>query len=75
MRSFGVALAIVCVLGGAAGAQWFNYPTAGIPRTPDGKADLSAAAPKQADGKADLSGLWQPADILIGDLAKNLKPG
>ena len=26
------------------------------------------------DGKPDLSGLWQPAAILIGDLAANLPP-
>jgi hypothetical protein len=75
MKSFGMTLALVCALGALPAAQWFNYPTAGIPRTADGKANLAAAAPRQADGKADLSGLWQPADILIGDLAKNLKPG
>ncbi len=39
-------------------AQWLNYPTAGIPRTPDGKPNLSAPAPKAPDGKPDLSGLW-----------------
>ena len=39
-------------------AQWLNYPTAGVPRTPDGKPDLSAACPRTADGKPDLSGLW-----------------
>ncbi len=27
-------------------AQWLNYPTPGIPRTPDGRPNLSAPAPK-----------------------------
>ena len=40
-------------------AQWDNHRTAGIPRTPDGKPDLNAAAPKTPDGKTDISGLWQ----------------
>jgi hypothetical protein len=39
-------------------AQWFDYPTKGIPRTPDGKANLNAPAPKTPDGKPDLSGVW-----------------
>jgi hypothetical protein len=39
-------------------AQWIHYPTPGIPRTPDGKPNLSAPAPKTADGKPDLSGIW-----------------
>lgn len=38
--------------------QWLNYPTAGVPRTPDGKPNLSAACPRTPDGKPDLSGLW-----------------
>jgi hypothetical protein len=40
--------------------QWLNYPTAGIPRLPDGKPNLAAPAPRTADGKPDLSGLWEP---------------
>src|SRR6185503_13246287 len=40
--------------------QWLKYPTPGIPRTPDGKPDVSAPAPRTADGKPDLSGIWQP---------------
>ncbi len=36
--------------------QWLNYPTAGIPRTNDGKPNLSAPAPRTPDGKASLSG-------------------
>src|SRR5207237_6757317 len=39
-------------------AQWLHYPSPGIPRTPDGKPNLSAAAPKTTDGKPDLSGVW-----------------
>ena len=42
----------------AASAQWLNYPTAGIPRTPDGKPDLSAPAPRTAEGHPDISGIW-----------------
>ena len=40
-------------------AQWLNYPTPGIPRTPDGKPNLSAPVPKTPDGKPDLSGIWE----------------
>ena len=40
------------------GAQWLNYPTAGVPRTPDGKPNLAAPAPRTADGKPDFSGTW-----------------
>jgi hypothetical protein len=38
--------------------QWISYPTAGVPRTPDGKPDLEAVCPRMPDGKPDLSGLW-----------------
>jgi len=40
-------------------AQWAPYPTPGIPRTPDGKPNLSAPTPKTADGKPDLTGIWE----------------
>src|SRR6267154_1353186 len=54
------ALAVLfSALSAPAFAQWLKYPTAGIPRTPDGKPNLSAPAPKTADGKPDLSGLWE----------------
>jgi hypothetical protein len=39
-------------------AQWLHHPTAGIPRTPNGKPNLAAASPRTPDGKPDLSGLW-----------------
>ena len=38
-------------------AQWVGRPTPGIPRTADGKPNLTAPAPpKLADGHPDLSG-------------------
>jgi hypothetical protein len=50
---------LVAVIGTmSASAQWLAYPTPGMPRTADGKPDLSAPAPKTVDGKSCLSGLW-----------------
>ena len=52
-------------------AQWTNYPTPGMPRTPDGKPDLSAPTPRSADGKPDMSGVWMVKNgsfYLAGDL-------
>ena len=49
---------IICAISSPLGAQWLNYPTAGIPRLPDGKPNLEAPAPRTADGKPDLSGIW-----------------
>ena len=45
-------------------AQWLHYPTPGTPRTPDGKANLSAPVPKTPDGKPDLSGIWAAREEL-----------
>ena len=39
-------------------AQWLKHPTPGIPRTPDGRPNLSAPAPRTPDGKPDFSGVW-----------------
>jgi len=49
---------MICLISSPLGAQWLNYPTAGIPRLPDGKPNLAAPAPRTADGKPDLSGIW-----------------
>ncbi len=55
-------------------AQWLNYPTAGIPRLPNGKPNLAAAAPKLADGTPDLSGIWmEPGLKYLINVAADLK--
>src|ERR1051325_5632006 len=70
--------AVVFSCSAAAAAQWLNQPTKGIPRTRDGKPNLTAPAPRTADGKPDLTGLWNrlspkyarnvAADLAPGDL-------
>ena len=62
------------ILAGSPVPQWLKYPTAGIPRTPDGKPNLSAPAPKMQDGKSDVSGLWLPGPGYVGNIAKDIKP-
>jgi len=39
-------------------AQWLKYPTAGVPRSRDGKPNLAAPAPRTREGKPDFSGIW-----------------
>jgi hypothetical protein len=38
--------------------QWLDLPTPGLPRTADGKPDLTAPAPRLPDGRPDLAGIW-----------------
>jgi hypothetical protein len=45
-----------------------------MPRTPDGKPNLSAPAPRAADGKPDLSGLWGMNPGPYTNIATDLKP-
>jgi hypothetical protein len=55
-----IAIAVaLCLLPVPLCAQWLNFPTPGIPRTADGKPNLTAPAPRTPDGKPDLSGMWQ----------------
>jgi hypothetical protein len=43
-------------------AQWLKYPTAGVPRSRDGKPNLTAPTPRTREGKPDFSGIWLTAD-------------
>ena len=42
-------------------AQWLNYPAPDVPRTKDGKPNLSTRAPRARNGEPDLSGIWRAA--------------
>src|SRR5438094_6866190 len=53
----GIAV-VLCALAGPVSAQWLKCPTAGVPKTHEGKPDLAAPTPRTSDGKPDLSGIW-----------------
>jgi len=65
----------LCLAAPAVGAQWLNYRVPGVPRTADGKVDLTAPTPRTPDGKPDLSGTWESEPGYFGNLARDLKPG
>src|SRR3989442_16009686 len=62
MRSQSTVITLIGImLAGAltyAQAQWVNYPDSRIPRTKDGKPNLTAPTPR-LNRKPDVSGLWQ----------------
>jgi hypothetical protein len=81
MRTF-TRLALLFAAGTSVYGQWVNYPTPGIPRTHDGKPNLSGPAPRAQNGKPDFSGLWQVqpspwAEIkpIVGNMNDVFAPG
>ena len=77
-----IVTALFCAWRRPVQAQWLNHPAAGIPRTKDGKPNLSAPTPRGANGKPDLSGVWSTdptpfaeMERLFGDLKAFAVPG
>jgi hypothetical protein len=62
------ACAVTCVE-----AQWFNHRDPSIPRTADGKPNLSAPAPR-VGGKPDLTGVWQAERTSVDEFVRMLGP-
>ena len=73
MRLFLMA-ATLTVLTTSIGAQWLNQPTVGIPRSADGKPNLTAPAPHTSDGHLDLTGLWNGPNDADVPAPRSLEP-
>jgi hypothetical protein len=55
-----------------AAAQWPPYPRRGVPRTADGRVDLSAPTPRTPDGRPDLTGVWENVWFYNGKISPPL---
>src|SRR4026209_3045327 len=74
MKAFCLVI-VLSALTAPLAAQWLNQPTPGIPRTPDGKPNLTAPAPRMPDGRPDLSALWtRLSPKYARNIAADLKP-
>ena len=73
---WGPRLAAFVLIAGTmpAAAQWLDRPTPGIPRTADGKPNLTAPAPRGPDGKPDLTGVWNGEDPAPRPDPADMKP-
>jgi hypothetical protein len=78
MRTFKIAFPVGLLLltGVPLHGQWNKLPEPKIPRTANGKPNLSAPAPRLPDGHPDLSGIWEPnGGRYTQNLGADLKPG
>ena len=58
-RNTAIVIAMIGALSISLSAQWPLHPSGGVPKMPTGEPNLTAAVPRTADGKPDLSGVWR----------------
>jgi hypothetical protein len=73
MRLF-LAAVLLAVGTTPASAQWVDRPWPGIPRTANGKPNLTAPAPRGSDRKPDLTGVWNAPPLVARPDPANLQP-
>jgi len=64
------ALAILVLMSAPLAAQWLDFRTPGVPRTADGKPNLTAPTPRALDGKPDLSGVWMHEITTVAEVRR-----
>jgi hypothetical protein len=74
VKTNAIVTVLITVAVAGAEAQWLNYRDPKMPRTPDGRPNLSAPAPR-LNGRPDLSGLWQAERTPVSEFVRVLGPG
>jgi hypothetical protein len=74
VKTSSIVVVLITAALASAEAQWLNYRDPRIPRTRDGRPNLSAPAPR-LNGKPDLTGLWQAERTPVGEFVRVLGPG
>jgi len=74
VRTLSIVAALVIAALACLGAQSANYRDPSIPRTGDGRPNLSAPTPR-LNGKPDLSGVWQAERTPTSEFVRVLGPG
>ena len=74
MRTRAIVAALVITALGCLEAQSLQYRDPRIPRTADGRPNLSAPAPR-LNGKTDFSGVWQAERTPVSEFVRVLGPG
>src|SRR5215470_15672629 len=72
-RAFAIGLLLIAAVVSVE-AQWLSHRDPKIPRTADGKPNLTAPAPR-FNGKPDMSGVWQAERTSADEYGKGLGPG
>jgi len=71
---FGLLLLVLLFAPLCVNGQWATYRDPVLPRTKDGKPNLSAPSPR-LNGKPDLSGIWQAESAAVAEIRQFLLPG